>query len=404
MNRRLRALFVFIIFALSVCLGSSAHFALLAQSNEMPAQPAPKVQFAFGGNAAEIPAEFDGNLIFLPVRVNQSQPSLFLLDSTADASSIDPGRAKELGIAPNQAAILNLNGVDIQLPSLPASAKPDFGLETGRAYEGTLGSDFFKSVVVEIDYARRTVRLYDPGVYKHSGQGTAIHLDFAGRIPVAPARFSVPKGKDLRADFLVNTALDASTVISEHYAEAHRILTSHFKTIPIAGLLAGGWESAEVGRLKEFQLDRYAVQGSLAIFTQRELPQVATASIAGEIGGGLLRRFTVVLDCPHQQMILDPNSHFGEEDEEDKSGISVVAEGTGLKTFEIVQVAPGTPAAEAGLRKGDMIAGVDKDPAANLTLFEIRDLFRQAGYKYNLLVGRDGMTREVAIQTRRLLE
>ena len=404
MNRRVNALFVFIIFGLWVCLASPSHFALSAQANGTPTQLAPRVQFAFGGNAAEIPAEFDGNMIFLPVRVNQSRPSLFLLDSTADASSIDPDRAKELGVVPNQAAILNLNGVDIQLPSLPASAKPDFGLETGREYEGTLGSDFFKSVVVEIDYARRTVRLYDPAVYKYSGQGTAIHLSFAGRVPVAQAKFSVPKGKDLKADFLVNTALGASTAITEHYAETHRILTSHFKTIPVAGLLSGGGEPAQLGRLKEFQLDRYTVQGSLAVFTRSGLIQAGTASMAGEIGGGMLRRFTVVLDYPQQQMVLEPNSHFAEEDEEDKSGISVVAKGAGLRTFEIVQVAPGTPAAAAGLRKGDIIAGVDKDPAANLTLFEIRGLFQQAGYKYNLLIGRDEMTTDIMIQTRRLLE
>ncbi|HVB55905.1 MAG TPA: PDZ domain-containing protein [Candidatus Acidoferrales bacterium] len=401
MNRRGSS---FLILALLLCLGLSARPASRTQTTAPPAQQtATAARFAFGGNAAEIPAEFIGNLVFLPVRVNQSQPSLFLLDSTADTSSIDPGRARELGLSPEQEPVLNLNGVDVPLASLPTNARKDFGLEVGRAYEGTLGRDFFERVVVEIDYARRTVRLYDPAVYKYSGQGAVFPLIFSGSAPVVQAKFSVPKGKDLKADFLVNTALDASTVVFDRYAEAHHIFSGHFKTIPDVNHPPDSGEPAVIGRLKEFQLDRYTVEDSLATFTQRAMPQSSGAGVAGEIGGGMLRRFTVVLDYPHKKIMLESNIHLAEEDEEDKSGISVVAKGDRLKTFEIVQVQPGTPAAEAGIQKGDVIAGVDTDAAADLTLAEIRELFRQVGHKYNLLIQRNGQTQQIAIQTRRLL-
>ena len=56
------------------------------------------VRFAGGGNAAEIPAEFIGNLVFLPVRVNSGKPSLFDLDSRAPRTSIDPARAAALDL------------------------------------------------------------------------------------------------------------------------------------------------------------------------------------------------------------------------------------------------------------------------------------------------------------------
>jgi C-terminal processing protease CtpA/Prc len=85
------------------------------------------------------------------------------------------------------------------------------------------------------------------------------------------------------------------------------------------------------------------------------------------------------------------------------SGISLVARGPGLKTFEVVSVAPGTPAADAKIQKGDVIAGVDTDPAADLTLFEIRDLFSQVGHVYKLLIERNGQEIPVSITMRRLL-
>ena len=125
--------------------------------------------------------------------------------------------------------------------------------------------------------------------------------------------------------------------------------------------------------------------------------------MAGEIGGGLLRRFTVILDYPHQQLILEPNAHLSEEDQEDKSGISVMVSGPDLKVFEVAQVEAGTPAAEAGIRKGDIIAGVDEEAAADLTLAELRDLFRQVGHRYKLVISRSGETIEMNVQMRRRL-
>jgi C-terminal processing protease CtpA/Prc len=102
-------------------------------------------------------------------------------------------------------------------------------------------------------------------------------------------------------------------------------------------------------------------------------------------------------------MILQPNTHFTNEEEEDKSGIGVIAKGPALKTFEIVAVGPKTPAAAAGLQKGDVIAGIDEDAAADLTLGQIRDLFTQIGHKYNLLIERNGQTKQVELETHRFL-
>src|SRR5579862_3772029 len=93
-----------------------------ANRSPFPQQPPPPLRFTFGGNAAEIPATFIDSLVFLPVHVNQSEPSLFELDSTAAVSSIDPDRAMEIGIGRTPVPLLNLSGVDISLGSLAETA------------------------------------------------------------------------------------------------------------------------------------------------------------------------------------------------------------------------------------------------------------------------------------------
>jgi hypothetical protein len=386
-----------------VCMGLAAQPASRAQANPASSQqPVSSARFALGGNAAEIPAEFIAHLVFLPVHVNHSGPSLFQLDTTAPTSSIDAGRAAELGIANLHAPTLNLSGVDVSLPALAAVANKDFAARVGRPYEGTLGNDFLASVVVELDYARQNVRLYDPAAYRYSGHGKIFPLTLASGMPIVRAKVNVT-GKALEAEFAVDTALDAPVLIFGSYADAHHLFTSHLRTIPATDLPSKGVGKAVLARLKSFQIGPFAIRDPIARFSQDRQRPDTDARLAGEIGAGMLRRFTVILDYAHQQMILDPNSEINDEDREDMSGISIIAGGSNLRRFEVTQVQSGTAGADAGIRKGDVIAGVDDEPAADLTLADIRTLFRQLGHPYKLLIERDGKTFVATLKLRRLL-
>jgi hypothetical protein len=399
-----------ILFSFSALLCATVAFDAASHAQAKRDVPAPAAapapvqgagQFAYGGDAAEVPAEFAGNVVFLPVRINQSRPSSFLLDSTAPTSSIDPSRLSALGIPASQRPVLNLNGVDFPFATLPALSRDGVGSEIGRPYEGTLGNDFFQRTVVEIDYGRQTVRLYDPAMYTYSGSGATFHLNFSAGLPVIPAKFTDLKGKLLDGEFVVSTVNDASTIIFDPYAEAHHIFSPHWKTIPSVDPALNGSGSAVVGRLKAFQLGRYTTEGALVTFSKSDLPGSGDPHIAGMIGAAMLSRFTVVFDYPHQQLVLVPNSHFPSDDQEDKSGISVVAKGNTLKIFEIVAVDRGSPAARAGVQKGDVIAGIDQDAAADLTLAEIRNLFRQVGHKYTLVIDRNGQSKQIIVEMKR---
>jgi PDZ domain len=390
------------IFAIFLGFGFHPNSSNSQTTAQQTAAPAP-ARFAFGGNAAEVPAEFVGNLIFVPVDINKSQPSLFVLDSTAAASSVSPSRAVDLGLSSLKDPILNFPGVDIPFMNFPILDKQDFSQEVGRPYQGTLGADFFSRVVVEIDYGRQTLRLYDPAAYKYTGKGAVIPLRFSGPAPLIKASFKLAGLKTREADFVVDTALDASVLISDRFSEVHRIFSSHVKTINASDPQIEGGATVALGRLTEFEIGRYEIRGPVAAFVHPGANSSLDNNRAGVVGGGILRRFTVIFDYAHQQLILDPSNHFEDYEQEDKSGIAVVAKGPGLLTFEVGSVEPGTPGAEAGVLKGDIIAGIDDEPAADLTLASIRALFRQVGHKYKLLIQRNGQSVQVTVQMRRLI-
>ena len=58
-------------------------------------------------------------------------------------------------------------------------------------------------------------------------------------------------------------------------------------------------------------------------------------------------------------------------------GLLVEAVGTDHKTFTIAEVTADSPAAEAGLLKGDVITSVDGEPASGLTIAQMRERFGQ---------------------------
>jgi hypothetical protein len=372
-----------------------------AQNGPPPTPPAAVIQFSYSGNVAQVPAQFIGNLIFLPARVNLSQPSLFELDTTSPVSSLDPQRAAELGVTNFRGPVLNLTDIDIHLPELGAVANNDFGARVGRAYEGTIGNDIFSGAVMVLDYGRQTVRMYDPAGFQYQGGGKSFPLTMHDGMPAVKAKVTVAGHKSGEVLFILNTALDVPLVISDHFAQQHHFFSSHMKTVPVAPGELGVGTNAVMSRLEDFQIGPYEVQGPLAAFAQGKLSGADDSQVAGEIGGGMLRRFTVTLDYVRQVAIFDSNSEIRTDDHEDMSGISVAASGPNLRTFEVTQVRSGSPAADAGVQKGDVIAGVDDEAAADLTLSALRNLFRQVGHKYKLLVERDGKTLTLNVTMRR---
>jgi len=373
----------------------------MAQSRSSVEPPAScTAKFAFGGNAAEIPADFIDHLVFVPARVNQGEPSLFELNTTAPTSSIDPERAAALGLGRVTTPVLNLSGVDLSYSEFAETPMPDFAARYGREYRGTLGNDFMASVVADIDYARETMRLYDPAVYKYSEHGKAVRVTFVDGIPIVKAKVKVG-GRSIDANFVVNTALDAPVLIYDKYAEAHQL--SPPKSISGASMPLEGADNDTIGRLDRFQIGPYQVQASLVVFSKRNPPVSDDSKLAGEIGAEMLRRFSVVFDYSRGDIYFQPNSEFNSEDFEDMSGLTITAGGPNLRRFQITDVRPNTPGADAGLRKGDVIEGVNGDAAADMSLTDLRRLFHQLGPPYDLVITRNGKSFHAAIQMHRLL-
>src|SRR5208282_98150 len=124
--------------------------------------------------------------------------------------------------------------------------------------------------------------------------------------------------------------------------------------------------------------------------------------VAGNVGAGVLKRFNITFDYSRQQLIFERNANDGQRDTFDRVGWWLnLADGE----FELLDVVPGGPAAEAGLKVGDKVIAVDGKPAAQVSLPALRARLRSdaPGTKLKLRIDTGGAIREVTIILRDLV-
>jgi S1-C subfamily serine protease len=100
----------------------------------------------------------------------------------------------------------------------------------------------------------------------------------------------------------------------------------------------------------------------------------AEEDLAGNIGGGTLKRFVVTFDYERSVMYLKPvKGAVADLDTFDRAGMWFNRDAQG---FKVVDVTAGTPAAEAGIAKNDIITAVDGKPASSFDLPSLRQRLR----------------------------
>ena len=284
-------------------------------------------------SSAPTPFQLTDSLIYIQASINGSHPLWMMLDTGSSVTVFDETVSKMLGIpfpdegnvdGPGQGSVQKLAfanhatlmfaGEEMGDQTVATLPLEWFSREVGRSTDGFLGSNVFRNYVVEIDYANQLLRFHDPAVYCYSGSGQRLPLQFIWNdIPTVHAEVVAQDGRAIDGVFLVDSGATTAIWLTKAFSEAHPEVLSAQGTVEVPKVVAvGGGLRTRLGRVQAIRLGGFVVSMPLTQFSQNTSGIFAAPDITGTIGAQMLRRFTVIFDYPHGQMILEPNEHFGD--------------------------------------------------------------------------------------------
>jgi hypothetical protein len=367
------------------------------------------------------PMNIASNKPFIDVRIAGSAPQKFLFDTGSNESLIDPSLAKVVGLEAIQTSegnpgVGNARTTFIQYgppmcEEVAGAAVPDihfigFDLSTissveGLPVRGTVGGEFIHNFVFVIDYEHRRLQALDAASFDYHGDGIVLPIAVDGQI-FAKVRLRKRSGEVVTGTFYVDTGTRTALSLNEPFTRANHLLDGE-TVIPEAtlGVGIGGESLATVFRFSDVEIGALHLHDVVATASHDERGVFADPNLAGIIGGDLLRKFTVILDYPHKRVILEKTRHSDSPFLYDAAGLFLVAGGPKYDRIRILRVVPGSPAADAGLQKGDTIETVDGKPAA--VLDDVRALFLRPGVTFRVRISRDGKSFDKILRTVDLL-
>jgi Trypsin-like serine proteases, typically periplasmic, contain C-terminal PDZ domain len=405
----------FVSWGISVALALFAAVSgdLFAQTRGEPRSSA-EVHFPANQSSVQIPFEFLANSVFIPVKVQGKGPYLFYVDTGASDAIIASEKASlfglhtksmgsSMGAGSDYYDMGDVEGkVEFSFPgglsvttdhAVTISMKGTWPL-IGQAIYGNIGREILKHFIVQFDYEKHVLTLFDPAKFHYSGKGQHFPSPMRGEI-------SGPDGKAISTEFSVDTGAGGTTITAALVRENH-LLEKVTQKIPSPSHGIGNGVSDDVvGRLGDIHLGTYSLKNPLVALSRDTVGSLSRDAFVN-MGGNLLSRFTVTIDYIHHEVTLEANSHIDEPFLADASGLVMEAGGDDFRTFTVKGVVADSPGDKAGLKEGDIIAEIDGTAAGKYALWELQNILKESGKEHSLTVRRDGKAVKAQIHLRAL--
>ena len=369
-----------------------------------------------GTKKVQIRFRMVNNLILIPVVINGSDTLQFILDtgientiiselSLGDTLSLKYTRTTPisgLGVGKPVDAVVS-SGNTFSMPGIEGTGQTVFVLLQnlfdlsnilGVRVHGLIGYRIFSHFIVHIDYERRVITLHDPaGYHPRVGRHAAVFpLTFRGTKPYLTATIVNPEGVKIPVLLLLDTGLSFGLWLIPGTAPGLVIPPGSVATYLGTGL--NGRINGRLARIPEFIMGPYTFHDPVVGFpdTLTFTPARTKDGRNGTLGAEVLRRFNVTIDYFNKKLILEPNKYFHTPFSVNNAGIEISAPVPGFRYYIISDVRRGSPAARAGLKKGDRLETINGKNVAHMTLDEINKIFfKEPGHLIHIIVVRHGL-------------
>jgi hypothetical protein len=265
----------------------------------------------------------------------------------------------------------------------------------GFTVSAIVGREILERYVTRVDYDSHALAFTPNAGFRYTGVGIAVPLQTGtGQAIVRGSIDGLP------ASFQIDTGSSASLILTSPFVAANNLRERY----PIAGNLVigrgiGGYSRADLTRGKRLRIGNFEIDDMVVELSTDVHGAFASHWIDGNIGNDVLQRLNMTLDYKRHIVYLEPNSRTAVPTPPNRVGMYVQNDDRAF--FDVIDVLPGGPAYDAGIRAGDRITFVDGMPAREVT----EDTFWQlmlgaAGTIHTFSVVHDGEVSDVSVMLR----
>lgn len=299
----------------------------------------------------------------VPVTVNGVH-TVGVLDSGASRTVIDSRFARQLGldtrpgfradgvtdsVSGDMTEAVNIATAGIDLPPIDAGVMDlsEISRVVRKPVDVIIGQELFERNTIDLDLPNGRVRIVPSPCRPDDIAGVALPLirldrSYAVKLSVE-GRPPVP--------FMFDVGSNVALYVSGDYARKNRLLEQR-PTSKVASIGAGGVDIAEAVTLHDVELADTFLTGIPAL-----IPPTWNQPAVGVLGLPVLSRFRAQISFADRMVRLAADRDAVERPfSKDRSGLNAIAHGDHL---QVLHVATGSPAEQAGLSAGDQIVSIN---------------------------------------------
>ena len=428
----MRAYFKYLVLVL-LCLP----FLAQSQTFELPeGEKFEKIRFELINNLIIIPLEVNGAQLSFILDSGVSKPILFNL---SDQDSIQLKNVSEITIRglgegePIKALSSKGNFFKLkkirnfsQLLYVVLDKNMNFSPSLGIPIHGIIGYDLFRDFVVDINYTSKVIKFYDPEFYKpkEGKKYQKLPISVFRNKAYLEGKIAFQEEKDIPVKLLVDTGSSDALWLFQDQEKGIGIPDKNYDDFLGRGL--NGNIFGKRTKVNHVKIGPFNLRDAKAAF-----PNEASFSGIknlgdrnGSVGGEILKRFNIVFNYPKNEVIVRKNANFNLPFQYNMSGLELqhnglryiaerIADARGIvksdeRAFGDVQILfqnrtrlslvpeiivsgirAGSPAAEAGLKEGDVILAVNGKRIHQYKLQEVMKMINEKqGKRVRLLIER----------------
>lgn len=348
----------------------------------------------------DVPIQVIGNLVVVETSWDRHGPWRFLVDTGSSVTLVSPefDERYHMDLPPRSAPSVRVRGAGGELTTLRSTAvrrielgdarfdrvqalvfdTSELSAHLGVKIDGVLGFPLFRNTILTLDYPRSRLIMTPAGPVPLV-PGARVPFNTAYNVPLIPVELG-----DRTLLALIDSGSDGPLNLNPVGLELD-FVTPPRPGATVASLM--GERTQDVGRLAQpLRIGHYVLPQ----------PVVDLTDNLSSLGGEVLRHFTVTFD--------QARGHATFYRESTTPVLSPVRRSSGLsfvKTrayWRVAGVVPGSPAAAAGARPGDLITRIDGEPVERWDLQRFRTRVAAGGaIDFTFLDGRTETTRRLAV-------